>query len=104
MPRLFSLAAMALTVTAISGAPTTLSAAEGGVYYTAKLAAPASEDRYMAGGREWLCDGDNCIAQRSNARPLRVCRDLKRTIGTVEEFTADGRTLDAEKLAKCNAQ
>lgn len=100
MPRLLSLAALALAASAF---PAGLSAADTGVYYTARLAAPASDMRNVAGGRMWLCDGDNCIAQRSSARALRVCRDLKRTLGTIAEFTANGEALDADDLAKCNA-
>ena len=101
MPRLLSLAALALSVAV--AAPASLSASDNGVYYTAKLTAPAAESRYIASGRVWLCDGTDCIAQRSDARPLRVCRDFKRTVGSVSEFTVDGRALDADKLEKCNA-
>lgn len=99
MPRLLSLAAIVL----FAAAPAGLSAADNGVYYTAKLAAPAAETRNVSGGMLWLCDGDNCIAQRSSARTLRVCRDLKRSLGTIAEFTANGEAMDADDLAKCNA-
>lgn len=103
MPRLLSLAAAILAASTLAAAPAGLSAADNGVYYTATLAAPAAETRNVSGGMLWLCDGDNCIAQRSSARPLRVCRDLKRSLGTIAEFTTNGEAMDADDLAKCNA-
>lgn len=103
MPRLLSFAAIALVATTFSTVPAALSASDSGVYYTATLAAPATETRYIAGGRVWLCDGNSCRAQRSTARPLRVCRDFKRTAGVLSEFIVDGAALDADQLAKCNA-
>ncbi len=103
MPRLLSLAAVALSASVFAASPAALSAADNGVYYTARLAAPAADARYVAGGRLWLCAGDSCRAQRSTDRPLRVCREFKRTVGAVTEFTVDGAPLDAEQLARCNS-
>ena len=51
------LAAAALAATFALTAPDALQARESTVYYTAKLSAPATDSRYIAGGRVWLCDG-----------------------------------------------
>lgn len=101
--RFGAIAAITFASTAALVTPAQLTARDSGVYYTAKLAAPAAQSRFTANGREWLCDGTNCIAQRSSERPLRVCRDLAREVGAVTEFTAGGEAIDAGKLVRCNS-
>ena len=96
------LAAAALAATFTLTAPDALQARKSTVYYTAKLSAPATDARYIAGGRVWLCEAENCIAERSNARGLRVCREFVREVGPVIEFTIDGQAMDSDALAKCN--
>ena len=46
--------------------------AAGPAYYTAKLTAPVGEDRAVAGGVAWTCEGDMCVANKASARPLRT--------------------------------
>ena len=50
--------------------------AAGAPYYTAKLTAPASDLRAVADGVAWACKGETCVANKTSARPLRVCRGL----------------------------
>jgi hypothetical protein len=78
--------------------------ASAGAYYTAKLAAPAGENRVVAGGVAWACEGSTCVANKGDARPLRICRGLNRKFGEVAMFKANGEELAAEELAKCNGQ
>ncbi|MBI1402082.1 MAG: hypothetical protein GC147_02565 [Porphyrobacter sp.] len=85
----------------VAAAPAPANAA-GGAYYTATLAAPASESRVVAGGVAWACEGTTCVANKASARPLRVCRGLNRKFGEIASFTANGEDLAAEELAKCN--
>lgn len=96
----------ALVWTAASmGTLMTPSAAEArgnGPYYTAELAAPASENTVIAGGVAWTCSGTQCVAGRGTSRPLRICSQLQRDVGIIVSFTANGETLDDAKLAKCN--
>ena len=73
-------------------------------YYTAKLAAPAGDDRAVAGGVAWACKDDMCVAAKGTSRPMRICRGLAREFGEVTSFTAKGKELSAEKLAKCNGK
>ena len=84
---------------ATSTAPATAAAP---AYYTATLAAPAGEDRAVAGGVAWACEGTTCVANKTSARPLRVCRGLNRKFGEVAAFTANGEELAEDELAKCN--
>lgn len=84
---------------ASSSAP--LSAA-GTAYYSATLAAPASEARFVAGGVAWTCEGTTCVAGKASARPLRVCRGLNRKSGEIVNFKMLGQPIEAEELAKCN--
>ncbi|HSF13496.1 MAG TPA: hypothetical protein VLA50_11045 [Erythrobacter sp.] len=76
--------------------------AAGPAYYTAKLTAPAGEDRAVAGGVAWTCEGDMCVANKASARPLRICRGLNRKFGEVVMFKVQGEEIAAEELAKCN--
>ena len=86
--------------TAIS--PTPALAADTGPYYLVELAAPAKDDRAIAGGVAWKCAGTTCVAAKGNSRPLRVCRELQRQVGSVASFTARGEALAADDLARCN--
>ncbi len=73
-------------------------------YYTATLAAPASDDRTVAGGVAWACRDNMCVAAKGTSRPMRICRGLAREFGEITSFTTKGEELDAEKLAKCNGK
>jgi hypothetical protein len=107
LPRAGKLAALASAVlyTAMTFGVVTATApanAAGGAYYSATLAAPAGEARAVAGGVAWTCEGATCVANKTNARPLRVCRGLNRKFGEIAAFSANGEALPAEELAKCN--
>ena len=101
----FAILASALVYTglsfgvATSGAP--LNAA-GTPYYSATLAAPASEARTVAGGIAWNCEGTTCVASKASARPLRICRGLNRKFGEVASFKVLGQPIEEAELAKCN--
>ncbi|MCZ8370739.1 MAG: hypothetical protein O9293_12350 [Porphyrobacter sp.] len=71
-------------------------------HYSATLAAPASEARFVAGGVAWTCEGTTCVANKASARPLRICRGLNRQSGEVATFKVLGQPIEAEELAKCN--
>ncbi|MDJ0979341.1 MAG: hypothetical protein QNI87_12515 [Erythrobacter sp.] len=73
-------------------------------YYTATLAAPADDDRAVAGGVAWACKDSTCVAAKGTSRPMRICRGLAREFGEITSFTAKGKELDADKLAKCNGK
>ncbi|MFM7348056.1 MAG: CC_3452 family protein [Erythrobacter sp.] len=71
-------------------------------YYTAKLATAATETRAVSDGVAWACKDETCVANKTSARPLRVCRGLNRKFGEVAEFKVNGELLAADELAKCN--
>jgi hypothetical protein len=71
-------------------------------YFRAELSTPAEDAQTIAGGVLWRCDGTSCSAAQNGKRPLRVCRDLQRELGTVTSFEVAGELLDADKLARCN--
>lgn len=77
-------------------------AAQGGAYYTATLAQPADENRAVAGGVAWTCEGTTCVANKGTSRPMRICRGLKREFGEITSFKTEGEELAEAKLAKCN--
>lgn len=84
------------------GAVAAPSLAQGGTYFTAELAAPASEAQFAAGGVVWQCAGTQCRAPQSTARALRICTALRRETGALVTFTANGESFAAEDLARCN--
>lgn len=76
--------------------------AAGAPYYTATLSAPASDTKAIADGVAWACKDATCVANKTSARPLRVCRGLNRKLGEVAMFKVNGEEITAEELAKCN--
>ena len=71
-------------------------------YFNVELAAPASEARVIAGGVVFTCAGTTCTASRSSDRPLRVCSELRREVGSIATFSANGEALAESRLARCN--
>ena len=94
---------MPLAALAAVVAPVAINAASTAPHFVAHLAAPTSETRAIAGGVVFSCKGSVCTGSESGQRPLRVCRQLQRSVGTVENFSFGGEALDADKLAACNA-
>ena len=97
-----ALAWTTLTIgTAVSPSP---AAAAEGAYYRAQLSAPASSANAVAGGIVWKCAETNCAAPKGTSRPAIVCARLAKQVGEVATFTAGGKALEAEELARCNAK
>jgi hypothetical protein len=97
-----ALAWTALTIgTAIS--PSQAYAAEG-PYYHAQLSAPAAKASAIAGGLVWKCAETNCAAAKGTSRPAIVCARLVKEFGQVATFTANGKALETEDLARCNGK
>ena len=102
-PRVRSLSfAGALTVGSLAFA-VVAGAAPGGAYYRAELAGPAPEARFVARDVVLACKGAECIARQGTSRPLVMCSSLAKASGQVVSFTAGGKALDADALARCNA-
>ena len=98
-------AAFAYTSLALGAtiAPTAAQARSSAPFYTAELAQPvAQRTTTVAAGVAWACQGTTCVARKGSSRPLRLCRQLQREHGEIVAFTADEKTLDADKLAQCN--
>lgn len=110
LPRFRTVAAacLALAYTSLTFgaaiAPVPAVAANGGAYYKAELAAPATDTRFVEGGVVWFCEGTSCVAAKGTSRPVNICRKLSREVGEITSFSAKGEALEAEKLAKCNGK
>ena len=102
MTRLTTIAAAAVPLF-LFAAPAAIQAAAPAPHFVAELAAPASEARAIAGGTVFACEGTVCTGGYSGHRPLRVCRQLQREVGTIASFSAGGEALSADDLARCNA-
>jgi hypothetical protein len=82
------------------------SAAQASVPITATLAAPlASPSSFVAGGAMWRCEGTTCVAASADRTTLSVgtCRQVVRRAGRVTAFASPQRSLDDDKLVRCNA-
>jgi len=77
--------------------------AAGGAYYRAELASPAPGARFVARDVVWACTDAACIAVQGTSRPLIMCSALAKKAGPVTSFTAGGKALEADDLARCNA-
>ncbi len=98
-------AALAWTTLTIGAtiAPSPAHAAEG-AYYRAELTAPATAGHTLAGGLVWKCAETACAAPKGTSRPAIVCARLAKEVGQVSAFTANGKALEAEDLARCNGK
>lgn len=83
-------------------APAALNARTSAPYFTVELTQAADEDQAIAGGVLFRCAGTTCTAPQSNDRPLRVCSELRREVGTIASFNAGGSMLSESQLARCN--
>lgn len=87
-----------LTLAALLALPAAASAGT----YTATPSS-AADGRVITRTASWTCGGAACTATSSASRPLVLCQGLAKKVGALSAFTADGRALAAEELAKCNA-
>jgi hypothetical protein len=87
-----ALAATALPALAASGS------------YAVTLSTPLAEARReIIDGAIWRCEGDRCTAPADGARAQAVCGNVARRIGPVARFASPKGELNAEQLARCNA-
>jgi hypothetical protein len=71
--------------------------------YTAKPVAPPAAAKIIGKDISWARDGDTYRGTTEASRPLILCQDLAKRAGPLESFAANGQTLSAEQLAKCNS-
>ena len=100
--RLTSAALTAALAMATLAASVTAAQEPAGPYFSAQLALPTTQGQAIAGGVLFKCEGSTCNGPRSGDRPLRVCSELRRKVGTISSFAANGEALSADDLARCN--
>ena len=81
---------------------TLASPALAGTYSAKPAAAPASA-KIIGKDISWNCTADGCRGSTEASRPIIICEDLAKRAGRIEGFSADGKALNAEQLAKCNS-
>ena len=101
MKTLSRFATIAATAALAIGAPLAAAPAQSS-HYDVVLAAPTEEATVIAGGVVFTCEGTTCEGPRSRDRALRVCSELRREVGTIASFTANGEALSDAQLARCN--
>ncbi|APG63828.1 hypothetical protein LPB140_11455 [Sphingorhabdus lutea] len=72
------------------------------VYYSAELAAPATNDKNIVRSVIFYCEGTSCQAAMSSSSAKNVCVSLAREVGELTQFKAGKRNFDAKALAACN--
>lgn len=94
---------LAVLLATLGAAAATPATAQGPApYYIAELAEPVAAARIIAGGVVFRCEGTRCAAPKGNARPLRVCNDLRAKTPALLSFVSGGEPLAADRLARCN--
>jgi hypothetical protein len=97
----------ALILTAAAIALGGMSATAQTARYSATLASPLSGKKdFVVNGNAWRCDGLTCLLVSTPNDPYSVhsCHELMRLAGAVTAYGGEGRSFDADKLAKCNAK
>ena len=101
---LIAILALAYTAISFGVVATPAMARDSGIYYRVELAQPTTQTSAIAANVAWACNGTDCVAKKASSRPINVCKKLVRELGPVASFTAKGKPLPAEKLAKCNGE
>ena len=78
--------------------------AQSAPYYVATPAAVPAQTSVVTRSTMWRARGPVMVAQRAPERPVVLCRLLADRAGRIASFVADGKPLDADKLAECNAK
>lgn len=107
LPRKIFLAALAVVYTTLSFGVVTATPAQArdnGPFYRVQLSQAVDSTREVIGGVYWRCEGTTCVAERGKSRPVVMCTRLARKVGPVADFQSGERKLDADKLARCNAE
>ena len=73
-------------------------------HYQAQPSVAPAQAKLVLRDTVWTCGGDGCVAARTNSRPATVCALLARQVGALRSFSAGGKALPADQLAKCNAR
>ena len=71
--------------------------------YSAKPAAAPAVAKIIGKDISWNCTAGSCRGSTEASRPVIICEDLAKRTGRIESFSADGKELSAEQLAKCNS-
>lgn len=76
-----------------------------GHYYRAEFAQPVEAGTQIIRGTPWACEGNVCVANKGNSRPVIMCQRLNKKVdGELVNFTIEGEALEGEKLAKCQGK
>lgn len=102
MPRFATIALAAALPLAALATPLAAAPASQAGHIVAQLAAPTDQARVIAGGVVFRCEGTTCTGPRSGDRPLRICTELRREVGTISGFTIGGEPVSESLLARCN--
>ena len=89
-------------VAAFIAAASFLAAPAFAATYSAKPVAAPATAKIIGKDISWSCAGGSCRGSTEASRPLILCQDLAKRAGRLNSFTADGKPLSAEQLAKCN--
>ena len=70
--------------------------------YSAKPTAAPAAAKIIGKDISWARNGDTYRGSSDASRPLILCQDLAKRAGRLDSFSADGKALPADQLAKCN--
>lgn len=103
MTRILS-AALAAAASALLVGITASAAAQTTAHYVAVPEAEATKTSVITRSTPWRRTGGAYVAARAPERDLVLCQLLARDVGALRSFSAGGKALDDQGLAKCNAR
>ncbi len=96
MARILSALILALAVTSPAAAQSS------GAYYSATLEAPTAPNKIISSEVVWSAHANVLEAPISGDVARRVCAVLAQKVGTITQFTADGKALSSDDMGYCN--
>lgn len=104
MPRFALAAGLALFGTIASfGATVTPAKANTGTNAATLATSVETPVKKVINGVLWKCNAAFCVGQQDGSRPVKTCRQVVKTFGTVTKFATPKGELSAEDLQRCNA-
>lgn len=101
MTRFASLAAAALTLTALS--PVAASAQSSGHYAATAVEAPKRAS-FVTSNTIWKCKDGVCVAPKAASQDKVMCERAVSRLGALSAFSVGGTAFDAAALEACNAR
>ena len=80
-----------------------LAAPAAAATYAGTPANPASESKFVSRDIIWTLADGSYRGSTNESRPLVLCQSLAKRAGQLQSFTVNGKPINPQDLARCNA-